>query len=108
MGYIAMEAQASARLAESLTGILSLADILVPMLCSDLDWFGVICFNVPQFWMLFDELRHQIFAFLVIEHNNLNTSLLQILLTPNKRAILANDNPLHLVHKTGTSTHIAR
>ena len=53
--------------------------------------------DIPYSRLLLDEFFHQILAFLVFEYHNLDSSLLQVTLTPDERRVLSNNNSGDLV-----------
>jgi hypothetical protein len=63
---------------------------------------------VPVLRLLLDELVHQLATFFVVQDYDLDAPALQILLTTYEGLVLADDNPLNLVHDAGPSAHVAR
>lgn len=58
--------------------------------------------------MVLDKVAHQVLALLIIEYDDLDSSILQILLATHKCLVLSDDDSTNFVKDTSSSTHIAR
>ena len=70
------------------------------------DRVGTKTSDLPNFRLLLYKGLHHLLTLLILEHNDLNTSLLQVSFTANKVLVLSYYYAGYLIHNAGARAHV--